>query len=79
MHGLEGVDVGHRIRVQLIHPDVNRGPSTLRRPIDKTDSVLYILLQSAVGKIIFFAILANAANNVKICQIVVSLKLVTTL
>jgi VacB/RNase II family 3'-5' exoribonuclease len=25
MHGFEGVDVGHRIRVQLIHTDVDRG------------------------------------------------------
>jgi exoribonuclease-2 len=25
MHGFEGIDVGHRIRVQLIHTDVDRG------------------------------------------------------
>ena len=25
VHGFEGIDVGHRVRVQLIHTDVERG------------------------------------------------------
>ncbi|HEY3275212.1 MAG TPA: RNB domain-containing ribonuclease [Syntrophorhabdaceae bacterium] len=31
MHGFEGVDVGHRISVQLIHTDVDRGFIDFRR------------------------------------------------
>jgi exoribonuclease-2 len=31
VHGFEGVDVGHRIRVQLVHTDVERGYIDFKR------------------------------------------------
>jgi exoribonuclease-2 len=31
IHGYEGADVGHRIRVQLVHTDVDRGYFDFKR------------------------------------------------